>query len=197
MGRSSAGKSHRVKQSTCVCAYVCVCMCMCHHVLLKNINYYSSRLSTLSCVCVCGPLKDSGCLGGQDENSKKVTCCKRRGTSVQNVVTHVTTFCPLEGHPRGHFTTCCPVEECSRGNFMMLYLPQWKPTRHFHSVFSNMRASGGNRITNPAIKLRIIVSYYWPFCDAITQVTMPNQSVHLLDIRENRFMVLVRLKPDF
>ncbi len=64
-------------------------------------------------------LAGSGCLRGRGGNSKKGTCCMWWGTSVQNVVGHVTAFCPAEGHPRGQFTIFCPMERHIRGHFTM------------------------------------------------------------------------------
>ncbi len=57
-------------------------------------------------------LVDSQCLRGRGENSKKGICCMWWGTSKQKVVWDFTTF----------------------------YLPQEDPIRHFHSIFSNIRA---------------------------------------------------------
>ncbi len=65
-------------------------------------------------------LADSGFLRGRCKKRKK-------GTSVQKVIRHVTVFCPPEGHPRGHFTTFFLHREGTLEGTLPCFV-QWKGT---------------------------------------------------------------------
>ncbi len=66
-----------------------------------------------------------------DRQEHKGTGCMSRGTSVQKVFGHFTTFCEMERHSRGHFTMFCALEGHPRGDTTTFWLMERRPRRHF------------------------------------------------------------------
>ncbi len=85
-------------------------------------------------------LADSGCLTGRGKNSKNGNYYLRWCSSVQKVVGHFTTYCPMERH----FTIYCPLEGHSRKCFIVFFLPWGHARGHFYSIFSTLGHRGGN-----------------------------------------------------